>query len=58
MASHLYLALGRMVAVRGYRLAALSTPLGTRDLWDEAWRSPGLWRPFRVPAGLWSRISA
>lgn len=54
----LYMSLRPMLAVSGGRLAALSTPFGTRGWWYEAWRSGGAWDRYEVPATLCPRISA
>lgn len=58
VADELYYSIRPMLAVSGGRLAALSTPFGTRGWWYEAWRSPDPWDRYEVPATLCPRISA
>jgi hypothetical protein len=54
----LYMAARPMLAVSGGRLVALSTPLGTRGWWYEAWRSEEAWERYEVPAAECPRIPA
>lgn len=54
----LYFAVRPMLAVSSGRLAALSTPHGTRGWWYEAWRSKEPWDRYEVPADKCPRISA
>ena len=54
----LYLAVRPMLAVSGGRLAALSTPWGTRGWWHDAWVSSEPWERWRVPATDCPRVPA
>ena len=54
----LYLAVRPMLAVSGGRLAALSTPWGTRGWWHDAWVSAEPWERWRVPATECPRVPA
>ena len=54
----LYYAVRPMLAVSGGRLAALSTPFGTRGWWYEAWRGQEAWERYEVKATDCPRISA
>ncbi len=54
----LYLSVRPMLAVSGGRLAALSTPHGTRGWFYEAWRGQEPWERYEVPATLCPRIKA
>jgi len=54
----LYYSIRPMLAVSGGRLAALSTPFGTRGWWYEAWRSAEPWERYEVPATECPRIPA
>jgi hypothetical protein len=58
VADELYMACRPMLAVSGGRLAAMSTPFGTRGWWYEAWRSHEAWERYEVPADECPRISA
>ena len=53
----LYLSVRPMLAVSGGRLLALSTPLGTRGWWYEAWRSDEPWERYEIPASECPRIA-
>lgn len=53
----LYLSVRPMLAVSGGRLAALSTPWGTRGWWYDAWRSDSDWERYEVPATDCPRIA-
>jgi hypothetical protein len=55
--SELYFAVRPMLAVSGGRLLALSTPLGNRGWWYDAWVSDEQWERFEVPATQCPRIS-
>jgi hypothetical protein len=54
----LYYSVRPMLAVSGGRLAALSTPFGTRGWWYEAWRGSEPWERYEVPAERCPRIPA
>jgi hypothetical protein len=56
VADDLYASVRPMLAVSGGRLAALSTPFGTRGWWYEAWRSAEPWQRYEVPATDCARI--
>ena len=53
----LYLSVRPMLAVSGGRLAALSTPFGTRGWFYDAWVSSEPWERFEIPATECPRIS-
>ena len=53
----LYLSVRPMLAVSGGRLAALSTPFGTRGWFYDAWVSSEPWERFEIPATKCPRIS-
>jgi hypothetical protein len=57
VADDLYKAVRPMMAVSGGRLAALSTPFGTRGWWYEAWRGDEPWDRYEVKATECPRIS-
>ncbi len=54
----LYYSVRPMLAVSGGRLAALSTPFGTRGWWYEAWRGEEPWERYEVRARDCPRIPA
>ncbi|HUY77452.1 MAG TPA: terminase family protein [Ktedonobacterales bacterium] len=58
VADDLYRSVRPMLAVSGGRLAALSTPWGTRGFFYEAWRSDEPWDRYEVRATDCPRISA
>jgi hypothetical protein len=53
----LYYSIRPMLAVSGGRLAALSTPFGTRGWWFESWRGAEAWERYEVPATACPRIT-
>jgi len=53
----LYLSVRPMLAVSHGRLIALSTPVGTRGFFYEAWRSAEPWERYEIPAPACPRIS-
>ncbi len=53
----LYVAVRPMLAVSGGRLVALSTPMGTRGWWYEAYRKREAWEYYEVPATECPRIT-
>lgn len=53
----LYFSIRPMLAISEGRLLALSTPVGTRGWWYEAWRSEEPWERYEVPATQCPRIS-
>lgn len=54
----LYMSVRPMLAVSGGRLAALSTPHGTRGWFYDAWKEGANWERYEVPATMCPRISA
>jgi len=57
VADSLYMSVRPMLAVSGGRLAALSTPHGTRGWFYDAWTGAEPWERYEVPATLCPRIS-
>jgi hypothetical protein len=53
----LYASVRPMLAVSAGRLLALSTPVGTRGWWYEAWRGPEAWERYEIPGTQCPRIS-